>query len=391
MMKGTSSAGKDSSSSAPSYGSKGGFVSKRDSMKSSTTDSTTEKKGVGFGSSSIGSTAKVQRGGTPSFSSELGSKGASSTETKQSGGTPSFSSPSISPKGGIDTKKSSVGSTAFPTGGTSFGGVNMMKGKEAGSTTDKKSNSFTMKNTLKSTQPGGLGNVKGAGSGFTSLDKKSSSSPGSGFDSKKTSDSAGFGSGGMMKETASPPFAASDKSSTGPGMIKDSSSPFKMGSSTEKGVFGSPQKGKEGTDNTMGKKSVGASAFPTGGTSFGGVNMMKGKEAGSSPGKKSLGSSQAFGKKMSDKGITSPMDKKSTTSFTMKGSVDSSKSGGMKMDSSSLFKMGDNGSFGSPKGKGGIGLDTNKMGKKSSVGASAFQPGGTSFGGVNMMKGKEAG
>jgi len=439
--------------SAPS---KGGFVSKRDSMKSST-DSTTEKKG-GFGSSSVGSTAKVQSGGTPSFSSGLGSKGASSTETKQSEGTPSFGSgglgntamkgaqgsssppgfssaggfvskrdsmkgddkklqssfgsalssggdkkqsggtPSFgsgsfgSPKGGIDTKKkSSVGSSAFPSGGTSFGGVNMMKGKEAGSTIDKKSNSFTMKNTPKSTQPGGFENTaKGAGSGFTSLDKKSSSSPGSGFDSKKTSDSVGYGSGSMMKGTATSPFAASDKSSTGPGMIKDSSSPFKMGSSTEKGSFGSPQKGKEGLGSTMGKKSsVGASAFQSGGTSFGGVNMMKGKEAGPSPGKKSFGSSPAFGKKMSDEGITSPMDKKSNSSFSMKGSVDSS-SGGMKIDSSSPFKMGDKGSFGSPKGKGGIGLDTNKMGKKSSVGASAFQSGGTSFGGVNMMKGKEA-
>ena len=267
----------------------------------------------------------------------------------------------------------------------------MMKGKEAGSTIDKKSNLFTMKNAPKSTQPGGLGNVKGAGSGFTSLDKKSSSSPGSGFDSKKTSDSVGFGSGGMMKGSASSPFAASSKSSTGPGMMKDSSSPFKMGSSTDKSGFGSPQKGKEGLDTKMSKKSsVESSAFPSGGTSFGGVNMMKGKEAGSSPGKKSFGSSPAFGKKMSDKGITSPMDEKSTSSFTLKGSADSS-SGGMKMDSNSSFKMGDKGSFGSPKGKGGIGLDTNKMGKKSSVGASAFQSGGTSFGGVNMMKGKGAG
>jgi len=441
MMKGTSSAGKDSSTSAPSYGSKGGFVSKRDSMKSST-DSTTEKKG-GFGSS-IGSTAKVQSGGTPSFSSGLGNTGASSTETKQSGGTPSFGNgglgntgtmkgaqssssppgfgsaggfvskrdstdgsdkklqsggtPSFgsgsfgSPKGGIDTKKSSVGSTAFPTGGTSFGGVNMMKGKEAGSTIDKKSASFTMKNTPKSTQPGGLGNVKGAGSGFTSLDKKSTSSSRSGFDSKKASDGFGFSAGGMMKGSATSPFT-SGKSSTGPvGMIKDSSSPFKMGSSTDKGSFESPQKGKEGVDTKMSKKSsVGASAFPSGGTSFGGVNMMKGKETGSSPGKKSFGSTPAFGKKMSDKGITSPMDKKSTSSFTMKGSTDSSKSGGMKMDSSSPFKMGDKASFGSPKGKGGVGLDTNKMGKKSSVGVTAFPSGGTLFGGVNMMKGKEAG
>jgi len=436
MMKGTSSAGKDSSSSAPSYGSKGGFVSKRDSMKS-WTDSTTEKKGGEFGSSSVGLAAKVQSGGTPSFSSGgLGNtamKGSQSSSSppgfssaggfiskrdsmkgddkklqsggtpsfssvstsggdkKQSGGTPSFGSSFESPKGGIDSKKSSVGSTAFSSGGTSFGGVNMMKGKEAGSTTDKKSNSFTMKNTPKSTQPGGFENTaKGAGSGFTSLDKKSSSSPGSGFDSKKTSDSVGFGSGGMMKGTASSPFAASSKSSTGPGMLKDSSSPFKMGSTTEKGAFGSPQKGKEGLDAKMSKKSsVGASAFPLGGTSFGGVNMMKGKEAGPSPGKKSFGSSPAFGKKMmSDKGIISPMDSKKTSSFTMKGSTDSS---GMKMDSSSSFKMGDKGSFGSPKGKGGVSLDTNKMGKKSSVGASAFQSGGTSFGGVNMMKGKEAG
>ena len=104
--------------------------------------------------------------------------------------------------------------------------------------------------------------------------------------------------------------------------------------------------------------------------------------------KKSFSNSPSFGgKKMSDKGITSPMDSKKTSSFTMKGSADK---GGAKMDSSSAFKMGDKASFGSPKGKGGVGLDT-KMGKKSSVGSSAFPSGGTSFGGVNMMKGKEAG
>jgi len=104
--------------------------------------------------------------------------------------------------------------------------------------------------------------------------------------------------------------------------------------------------------------------------------------------KESFGNSPAFGgKKMSDKGITSPMDgKKATSSFTMKGSVDSNKMSTSKSTFGSTPKMMNKASFGAgtpPKSMDNKALSKGSMdNKQSSFGAGTPSK---SFGTISPM------